>query len=183
MVSFLDYVYTEVIKNQSKLLFVSDPKLLGGKNKTFLQKVVVGLSCLLYALPSLYARTHGYHYFAASYALITITSFFSDTSFFYHIVNDKYLGLITICDRWAASTGVILNVYLIFKEFARNFVSFHLVIEVFIILIALKVFSISRDSSRRGVWGWQWCFYHTLWHLITVPGAVYGIYVDNLNYA
>ena len=68
-------------------------------------------------------------------------------------MNDKYLGLITICDRWAASTGVILNVYLIFKEFARNFVSFHLVIEVLIILIALKVFSISRDSSRRGCVG------------------------------
>ena len=69
------------------------------------------------------------------------------------------------------------------KEFVRHFISFHLVLEVFIILIALKVFSISRDSSRRGVWGWQWCFYHSLWHLITVPGAMYGIYVDKLNYA
>ena len=183
MSSTFNYVWSEIIVNQSRLLFVSDPKMLGGAYKTLAQKIVVGLSCLLYLLPTWYAHSVGYNNFALIYLLITITSFFSDTSFFYQLVNGQLLGLVTICDRWTASTGVILNVFLIFKEFYLHFISKHLIFELLIILVAFKVFTLSRNSSRNRIWGWQWCFYHSTWHVISAPGAIYGIYVDKLNYS
>ena len=181
MSSIFNFVYSEIIVNQSKLLFVSDPRMLGGAYKTLPQKIFVGLSCLLYLLPAYYAQVEGYNSFALIYLLITITSFFSDTSFFYQLVDDKTLGLVTICDRWTASAGVCLNLYLIFKELYLHFISKHFICEVAILLVAFKVFAFSRNSSRNRIWGWQWALYHSLWHLISAPGAAYAMYVDKLN--
>ena len=181
--SWFSYIYTEIMLNQSKLLFESDPRLLGGAYKTLEQKVVVGLSCLLYLIPSYYAQSQEYYNSALLYALITVTSFFSDTSFFYKLVDDLTLGFVTICDRWTASAGVCLNVFLILKEFYLHLLSVHLFAELCIILVAFKVFTVSRACSRSRTWGWQWCLYHSVWHLISAPGAAYGIYVDKLNYA
>ena len=127
----------------------------------------VGLSCLLFVFPALYAHAHGDHVSMALALVTTLTSFTADYGCNHDppIFGAAAIDAVCKCDRAVATTFALWVTGL-----ACHQLGYWLVLAL---LPPLAVLSYDRASPSRAVWVVR----HTCWHIFVTAELVLFLYL------